>query len=916
MSGGDQDSQAGVAFKFNSATSGGVASDQKIVNTTSLMAAATQFTSLVTFSQTSWVSNSVVWNLGLDGPNNPYYSLTSATNFLFQAGAGTGISAPIVSDSVFTAVGTYDASIGTNGLMSLWMNGAKAGTFSPTVGPINIGSGGYALGCSVGNSYYALKGSIYRHLLFNYVLSESKIKRYSAGAKLDFDDIGGSMTSMITGADSTFSAGYTWSLDSLVTINAGSNDKLVFAAATSGSGAYKNSFLTKGKRYRIRFTIDSITTSNTIGLYSVDVTVTSRKKDGVALTADYIADSAGTWEFECIAGGSGGLGARLLLMAISTTATAQVDNFTITPLGCVLDLEPESATPSTWHDESGNQLDGAVTGATLVDVPHFANTDYGRSAVIQELQDNSADKPSYAFTDQNAAGSQIVLVADSDQLSFGNGTTDSPFTMLSVGRLTTAGLSKASNTFMAKWDEYSTQRFEYWMKFSGSGKTLACGLIDTSASAFQSRSIPLNDTNIHSFCGVYDGRGGSSANEGISIYVDGVKGVSTNTSSGGTYAAMENTTATLGIGAVRGAAGPTTYIDALNGQMFRSILFNYALDETKIRRYSAGAKLDYEDVGGNMQIVGNGSFSSDATSWAVSGGTATLASVAGGLPTGNCLQITWASGTSQTTYQVVIVVPGKRYRMSAWYKAGTGATTITIRVNDAVGSGQYYGNTTRTATGTWQQTPFVEFTAVDTAVTMEIVTDLVSGTILVDEVVISQLGAVLDLEPENIYSDKWIDASPNGLHGTVSGALSTNVMPAARLGRTDGAAIPAGYIGECIGTEIAGTGGKTYRTTTATAITGTSASVVSYTLNKGTYLVTLSSDGYSNSASGNVELYVKVGGTTVTSLIRALANTSGYHGTITLPIVITTDGTAVSLWASSAISVTVSAHEIYILRVA
>jgi hypothetical protein len=53
-----------------------------------------------------------------------------------------------------------------------------------------------------------------------------------------------------------------------------------------------------------------------------------------------------------------------------------------------------------------------------------------------------------------------------------------------------------------------------------------------------------------------------------------------------------------------------------------------------------------------------------------------------------------------------------------------------------------------------------------------------SVTVYIDDVSdVAQLGAVLDLEPENITDTMWVDASPNGLHGTVSGAIANRFVP-------------------------------------------------------------------------------------------------------------------------------------------
>lgn len=128
----------------------------------------------------------------------------------------------------------------------------------------------------------------------------------------------------------------------------------------------------------------------------------------------------------------------------------------------------------------------------------------------------------------------------------------------------------------------------------------------------------------------------------------------------------------------------------------------------------------------------------------------------------------------------------------------------------------------------------------------------------------------------------------------ISGAQVTGPV----LGSTSGAAAGAGYVGEIIGTERAGTGGKTYSDQSSTAITpaATEVTLISRTLNKGIYRL-----DYTGSVNvGTSDTWftsVFVGGTRVNRVNNQMGEyvVAGQICTksFSMPIVITADSTAV-----------------------
>ena len=127
---------------------------------------------------------------------------------------------------------------------------------------------------------------------------------------------------------------------------------------------------------------------------------------------------------------------------------------------------------------------------------------------------------------------------DADNLSFGNGTTDTPFSILVLAN---AGATGALRTFVSKATEY---RFRIEVN-----DTLTLTLLDNSAGASVSRdstaAVTLGAWRV--FGAVYDGREGATATAGARLYSNGVM-LSSSTTSVGTYTAMENLTGSLVIG--------------------------------------------------------------------------------------------------------------------------------------------------------------------------------------------------------------------------------------------------------------------------------------------------------------------------------------------------------------------------------
>lgn len=159
-------------------------------------------------------------------------------------------------------------------------------------------------------------------------------------------------------------------------------------------------------------------------------------------------------------------------------------------------------------------------------------------------------------------GTNYIDLGDSDDLSFGNGTTDSPFSISAWINMDDATRFRIASKFN------SSSNNEYIFTTSASD-LLALNLYDESLGGYIGRKYNTALTSyqgqwIHVAC-TYDG---TSSSSGIKLYLNGSKVAAINSSSG-SYDAMENTIQPLFIGQQAG-----TYA---NGKIDEVSIFNVEL---------------------------------------------------------------------------------------------------------------------------------------------------------------------------------------------------------------------------------------------------------------------------------------------------------------------------------------------------
>jgi len=133
----------------------------------------------------------------------------------------------------------------------------------------------------------------------------------------------------------------------------------------------------------------------------------------------------------------------------------------------------------------------------------------------------------------------------------------------------------------------------------------------------------------------------------------------------------------------------------------------------------------------------------------------------------------------------------------------------------------------------------------------------------------------------------------------------------------DGTAIPAGMVGEMLGTLVSGTGAKTYYDSSTTVFSVSNPVVLTRTLNKGTYLVTLQHYCTSSSAAAGFYVSVYLG---AASFIEPITRQAGAGAnlyanlSVTFPLIIDADGTELNIKGTG--QATSSSNKMWILRIA
>ncbi len=195
----------------------------------------------------------------------------------------------------------------------------------------------------------------------------------------------------------------------------------------------------------------------------------------------------------------------------------------------------------TWGKGSVNNTIGWGQGAkdNTINWGESQKTSWSGDTNITGIGDTPAFTNTLSTTFDGV--DDFVNVADNNNLSFGDGSTDSPFSIsawIKIGQTSAQGI-------VTKYGSTTATR-EYLFYTTGGKIRLLFIDANNGANNFATGTTSLSiNTWYHVAC-TYDGRGGSTAYNGMTLYINGVsESVAT---SGGSYTAMSNTSQSVEIG--------------------------------------------------------------------------------------------------------------------------------------------------------------------------------------------------------------------------------------------------------------------------------------------------------------------------------------------------------------------------------
>lgn len=166
-----------------------------------------------------------------------------------------------------------------------------------------------------------------------------------------------------------------------------------------------------------------------------------------------------------------------------------------------------------------------------------------RTAPLQVVTVRNAPSTTTPHYVELNGGNDHIQAADADSLSFGNGTADRPFTIETWFRPDTM---TGKQNLVSKWWEGSVREYRLYIALGALRIDLRDGSAGVTVSVITNNQAALAG-GWHHVAVTYDGRGGPTAANGITFYIDGVA-VPVTRYNNAAYVAMENWTAPLELG--------------------------------------------------------------------------------------------------------------------------------------------------------------------------------------------------------------------------------------------------------------------------------------------------------------------------------------------------------------------------------
>jgi hypothetical protein len=225
---------------------------------------------------------------------------------------------------------------------------------------------------------------------------------------------------------------------------------------------------------------------------------------------------------------------------VEATAT---DNVAVTSVQFRLDGvdlgAPDTTAPYTINWNTTTVPDGPHT---LLAEARDGSNNVATSSVVVTVRNDTVVTPSPNYLEFDGAD-DYVDVPDANGLSFGNGTADTPLTIEAWVRPD----AMVRHQLIGKGGDSSTLEYKLHIASGVIRLDVRDRSANAQASAFTTASQMSLIGSWHHLAATYDGRGGATAANGITLYVDGVAVALTRINSAA-YVAMENLTGSLQIG--------------------------------------------------------------------------------------------------------------------------------------------------------------------------------------------------------------------------------------------------------------------------------------------------------------------------------------------------------------------------------
>lgn len=271
----------------------------------------------------------------------------------------------------------------------------------------------------------------------------------------------------------------------------------------------------------------------------------------------------------------------------------------------------------------------------------------------------------------------------------------------------------------------------------------------------------------------------------LKIYINGTDTAYTETTGGTPPAWSDTITSTnLFIGQSTGTSNIFT------GRIYRAVVFNRALSAGDVTELITTGVNPADQWGTQTQVIGynpavlNGGFETNSLNAAGTWATAVLGTSTTTIDTSGSFSRTGTNAGKFTldgssSYAAFLANNGstnflalnKRYRISFWARKGATSGSCGLQYG-ASGAGSIYGNTGFTLTTTYANTTVEVVTVVDGGFTIaRYAGSAALSEIYIDDVEITRIGAIVDLDFTVGTGYQATDRSTNALHGTLFNAV-------------------------------------------------------------------------------------------------------------------------------------------------